>query len=147
MEMSNEIFSKVLKTPNNKLEFISDVEMILILPGGKLVRSEKRGYSWDGASIPRFLWRVIGHPLDDRFRLASYWHDRMCEESRTYLDRYLADLIFLYLLHDAKVPLLKCLVMWCACRIWPLLRGIQSIYVWLSLKFKEKIKGVEKLQE
>jgi hypothetical protein len=140
----------VRETPDGMLEFIADTDVVSILPGCKLVRREKRGGSWDGASIPKPLWNIIGHPFDEKFILASYWHDRMCEDAVTHLDRYLADLIFLYFLYDAKVPLWKCLVMWYACRIWPLLRCINYVYVWLSSRLyylKEKIKGVEELQK
>ena len=32
-------------------------------------------YMWDGASIPRFLWRVVGSPFQPKFMAPSLLHD------------------------------------------------------------------------
>lgn len=37
------------------------------------------GYEWDGASIPRFFWRLVGHPFTSSYRRASLVHDWLCE--------------------------------------------------------------------
>lgn len=37
------------------------------------------GYCWNGADIPRFLWRLIGARTDNDFLLASMVHDFMLE--------------------------------------------------------------------
>lgn len=36
-------------------------------------------YCYDGASIPRAFWRVVGSPTDNRFLIAALIHDVLCE--------------------------------------------------------------------
>ena len=38
-----------------------------------------KGYCYDGASIPRFFWRVIGSKTDNRFLVPALVHDILCE--------------------------------------------------------------------
>ncbi len=38
-----------------------------------------KGYSWNGADIPRFFWRLIGSRTDNDFLIASMLHDYMLE--------------------------------------------------------------------
>ncbi len=49
-------------------------DVVYTLPGGRLVLI-KKGFIFDGASIPRFFWRIIGHPLDHEFIRAVLLHD------------------------------------------------------------------------
>ena len=37
------------------------------------------GYVWNGADIPRFLWRLIGSRTDNDFLIASMIHDYLLE--------------------------------------------------------------------
>ena len=37
------------------------------------------GYTWNGADIPRFFWRVIGSRTDNDFLIASMLHDYLLE--------------------------------------------------------------------
>jgi hypothetical protein len=103
---------------NNRLYFITDVTLVLELPGHTLKRVELAGNSWDGASIPKPLWWLVGHPLSEEFRWPSFWHDRFCETSYTYSERYVADSVFLYLLSKSKVSKVKCFFMWFSCRVY-----------------------------
>ncbi len=34
-----------------------------------------KGFWWDGASIPRFLWRAVGSPFTGKYYLACLVHD------------------------------------------------------------------------
>ena len=36
-------------------------------------------YCFDGASVPRFFWRVIGSNTDNKFLVPAMIHDFMCE--------------------------------------------------------------------
>ena len=36
-------------------------------------------YCFDGASIPRFFWRVIGPKTDNKFLIPAFIHDVLCE--------------------------------------------------------------------
>lgn len=38
-----------------------------------------KGYCFDGASVPRFFWRIIGSNTDNSFLIASMIHDVLCE--------------------------------------------------------------------
>jgi len=49
-------------------------DVIYTLPDGRRILI-KKGFIFDGASIPRFFWRVIGHPLDHEFIRAVLLHD------------------------------------------------------------------------
>ena len=51
-------------------------------------------YTWDGASIPKFCWRLIGPKTDPRFLIASMIHDTLCE-NHAYVnnDRYLSTIV------------------------------------------------------
>lgn len=54
-----------------------------------------KGYRWNGANVPPFLWLIIGQRTDPRFRLASCVHDFLCENHSVIgNDRYLSTLVF-----------------------------------------------------
>ena len=44
-----------------------------------------KGYCYDGASIPRFFWRLIGPNTDNRFLIPALIHDILCE-NHNYID-------------------------------------------------------------
>lgn len=44
-----------------------------------------KGYCYDGASIPRLFWRVIGSNTDNSFLIAALVHDVLCEHHE-YID-------------------------------------------------------------
>ena len=102
----------------DRLTFLSACEIVLDVGCAELRRYESPETSWDGATIPRAFWSIIGHPLSTEFRWASYWHDRLCEDSRTIEDRTLADALFLKLLADAGVAKWRRLAMWLAVRFY-----------------------------
>ena len=62
------------------------------------------GYIWDGASIPRVFWRLIGSKTDNKFLVPSLIHDVLCE-NHDYIenDRYFSTLVFERLLYVSKV--------------------------------------------
>jgi hypothetical protein len=65
------------------------------------------GYHWDGATIPRILWPLIGSPFEPRFWEASLVHDWYCEtanHTKDYQLRVIGDSVFLCLLARAGVP-------------------------------------------
>ena len=61
------------------------------------------GYIWDGATIPRIFWRLIGSKSDNRFLVPSLVHDVLCE-NHDYIDsdRYFSTIIFERLLYVSK---------------------------------------------
>jgi hypothetical protein len=107
----------------DRLEFTEATRVVIRNNGRWVERHEFGGASWDGASIPRILWSIAGHPLEQRWRWASYWHDRECEASECPEDRMIADAIFIRLLREAGVGKWRRLAMWAAVRLY-------SIFVW-----------------
>lgn len=49
-------------------------DVIYTLPDGRQLLIRK-GFIFDGGSIDRFFWRIIGHPLDHEFIRAVLLHD------------------------------------------------------------------------
>ncbi len=44
-----------------------------------------KGYCFDGATVPRFFWRIIGPNTDNKFLIAAMVHDILCE-NHFYID-------------------------------------------------------------
>jgi hypothetical protein len=92
----------------NKKPFICEEELRVIIVDE--IEQEQfeflipQGYTWDGASIPRVFWRLIGSKSDNRFLVPSLIHDVLCE-NHDYIDsqRYLSTIIFERLLYVSKV--------------------------------------------
>jgi len=42
----------------------------------------KKGFFWDGASIPRVLWPIIGSPFSPRFMAPSMVHDYLYSQGK-----------------------------------------------------------------
>ena len=67
-----------------------------------------KGYCFDGASVPRFFWRIIGPNTDNNFLIASLVHDVLCE-NHDYInnDRAFSSEVFNALLEASDVFPLK----------------------------------------
>lgn len=68
-----------------KVEWVSDeprlmklLETVRFTDSNGAVWTAPEGSIIDGASIPRFCWRVIGPPFVGRYRRASVIHDVYC---------------------------------------------------------------------
>lgn len=87
-------------------EFDSDEEFSFTIPAG---------YKWDGATIPRFLWRLIGSNTDNSFLIPSCIHDMLCENHHLVDDRRnLSSKIFKALLISQGVGKFKAQTMYLA---------------------------------
>jgi hypothetical protein len=73
---------------------------MIVAPVGFLVESlDARitilpGFRWDGASVPRFFWRVIGAPRNGKYVPAALLHDALYAAelfSRLQCDRVFLD--------------------------------------------------------
>lgn len=76
----------------------------------------------DGASIPRLLWRIIGHPLFSRFWIAFVIHDYLygntaLTEQELRMSRGEVEKLFYDLLRDQGVSWLKAKAMYNAVRL------------------------------
>ena len=70
----------------------------------------------DGASIPRFLWCLLGSPWSGRYAPGAIVHDFLYQEKK--FTRKEADLVFLESMEVLKVPLWKRRVMYRALRLF-----------------------------
>lgn len=67
-----------------------------------------KGYSWDGATIPRIFWRLIGANTSPEFLIPSMIHDVLCENHQyVQYDRYLSTIILERLLYVSGVGFFK----------------------------------------
>lgn len=67
-----------------------------------------KNYCFDGASIPRLFWRIIGAPTDNSFLIAAIVHDYLCEHHALIMnDRELSTEVFNALLETSKVGKFK----------------------------------------
>ena len=65
------------ETDGRTMKLLQDVTYID--PSGLQWRARK-GYSTDGASIPRAFWTVVGGPFDGNYRNAAVIHDQYCSD-------------------------------------------------------------------
>lgn len=104
--------SKEEKQDITKRPFLNKEEFTIVLFDLKRNRrysfKAKKGYIWDGASIPWVAWRLIGAKTDPRFLVPSLVHDLLCENHEFVgNDRYFADKVFERLLFVSGVPAWK----------------------------------------
>ena len=90
----------------------------------------KKGYIWNGADIPRFLWRVVGSRTDNDNLIASLVHDYMLEYRWEIIEdvlknsmdikeyRRLTSLIFRQILKDTGTNTIKANIMSWAVQTW-----------------------------
>lgn len=79
----------------------------------------KENYCFDGATIPRFFWRVIGSNASNEFLIAALIHDVLCENHH-YIDndRELSSKVFRALLIASGVSELKANIMYTAVNVF-----------------------------
>lgn len=67
-----------------------------------------KGYCYDGASVPRLFWRVIGPNTDNSFLIPALIHDVLCEHHEYVdYDRKFSTIVFNALLESTGVPPFK----------------------------------------
>lgn len=107
--------------PPNKMRVVTPLWVdVSALPGITHQIRIPADYAFDGASIPRPIWSLIGAPFEPDFILASCVHDWYCErsiEGGDYLSRVIGDGVFFALLNRAGVPAWKCVAMYLAVRL------------------------------
>lgn len=100
------------KNSINKFPFENKAELkVALFDARKFKKYEftiRKNYCWDGATIPRVFWRLIGSKTEPEFLIPSMIHDVLCE-NHSYVnnDRYFADKVFERLLYVAGVPAFK----------------------------------------
>jgi hypothetical protein len=66
----------------------------------------------DGASIPRILWALVGHPFDKRWRKEAVLHDWFYRTTEHGISRKTADQIFYDSLRDGGLRYTKAQMMY-----------------------------------
>ena len=116
----------VCLTESNRLIFVSNCLLQAAIntcgwSGSTLLWWDcRQGDSWDGTSIPRWAWWLIGHPLDANLRWPSFWHYRLCEAARTHGERMVADAVFFMLLEQENIARWRVIALWAAVRFYAL---------------------------
>lgn len=96
---------------NVLVEFTSDINSTSKLLGEiefenhKYVVKVKTGMSTDGASIPRFLWAIIGSPYVGKYRKSAILHDGLYRSQK--LSKLDSDILFLDMMKSQNVNIIK----------------------------------------
>ena len=110
---------KVISTPfvsKNLEQLHEDYSITFLVDSIEQKISIKSGYKWDGASIPRYCWSIIGGKYMPRFREASLVHDYMYENG--LINKEVADRLFLELLDESSVKGIRRKLMYGAVRLF-----------------------------
>ena len=76
----------------------------------------KKGFDFDGASIPKALWSVYGNPLSGNFRIAALVHDGLYASQK--VSKGISDKIFLDIMKQSNVGYIKRTSMYLAVKIF-----------------------------
>ena len=97
-------------------------ENLFILGNDKTVESlgysvtVKKGFDFDGASIPKWLWSIYGSPLNGDYVVASLIHDGLYASQK--LSKNLSDKIFLDIMKQSNVGYIKRTSMYLAVKLF-----------------------------
>ena len=76
------------------------------------------GFSSDGASVPRFFWRLVFPPGDHRAIRGAFVHDWLYRTHPDGWTREMADMLFLELLIRGGVPKISAVLAWLGVRLF-----------------------------
>ena len=86
-------------------------ENVFILSEDKTVESlgysvtVKKGFDFDGASIPKWLWSIYGSPLNGNYLVASLIHDGLYASQK--VSKSVSDKIFFDIMKQSNVGYIK----------------------------------------
>lgn len=96
-----------------------DVELIDSIKNKTYKFTIPKGFCYDGASIPRIFWRLIGANTDNSFLIPALIHDWLCENhSHIDNDRNFSSEVFNALLEVSEVGSLKRYMMKHSVNLW-----------------------------
>ena len=83
-----------------------------------------KSYCYDGASIPRMFWRIIGANTDNKFLIPALIHDVLCE-NHNYIDndKEFSTNVFNALLYVGDVGKFKRFLMKNSVEVWQTIVG------------------------
>ena len=76
------------------------------------------GFSSDGASVPRFFWRLVFPPGDQKALRAAFVHDWIYRTHPEGWSREAADMLFLKLLISDWMPKYRAYLAWLGVRLF-----------------------------
>ena len=97
-------------------------ENLFILSKDKTVESlgysitVKKGFDFDAASIPKWLWSIYGSPLNGNYVVASLIHDGLYASQK--VSKSIADKIFLDVMKQSNVGYIKRTSMYLAVKLF-----------------------------
>lgn len=97
-------------------------ENVFILSKDKTVESlgysvtVKKGFDFDGASIPKWLWSIYGSPLNGNYVVASLIHDGLYASQK--VSKSVSDKIFLDVMKQLNVGYIKRTSMYLAVKMF-----------------------------
>ena len=86
-------------------------ENVFVLSEDKTVESlgysvtVKKGFDFDGASIPKWLWSIYGSPLNGNYLVASLIHDGLYASQK--VSKSVSDKIFFDIMKQSNVGYIK----------------------------------------
>ena len=86
----------------------------LVYDNGLLIIQVNPKFDFDGASIPRGLWSIVGSPMTDGYQRAGCLHDALYASE--YFDRQMCDDLFLEAMESEGVGYMKRYSMYYAVR-------------------------------
>ena len=75
----------------------------------------KKGFDFDGASIPKWLWSIYGSPLNGNYVVASLIHDGLYASQK--VTKSVSDKIFLDVMKQSNVGYIKRTSMYLAVKL------------------------------
>ena len=76
----------------------------------------KKGFDFDGASIPKWLWSIYGSPLNGNYVVASLIHDGLYASQK--VSKSVSDKIFLDVMKQSNVGYIKRISMYLAVKMF-----------------------------
>ena len=76
----------------------------------------KKGFDFDGASIPKWLWSIYGSPLNGNYVVASLIHDGLYASQK--VSKGISDKIFLDIMKQSNVGYIKRTSMYLAVKMF-----------------------------
>lgn len=95
---------------------VSGYSAEVVLIGWRVVITIDPGYVFDGASIPRWLWPIAGHPLESPHDAASLIHDRLY--TAHILSRRQSDWVYAQILAQAGLAYWRIALEWIVLRFF-----------------------------
>lgn len=105
--------------PDSSVLLLEDVTFDVVNLCGVMVTIDvPRGFVCDGASIPRPLWWIVGHPLSGGPLRAAVVHDYLCTIAQTRSERRFADCCFAWIMEEMGIRWWRRTAMYMAVRAY-----------------------------